>query len=90
MPPARWAGVGGHNVAAPYDDSMEQAATRIQADVLVIVTPEDHVVTPAPALEFAEALGAKAIQLPNDCGHNGLRCDSQMLSQATQAFLAKR
>jgi len=78
----------GHNVAAPYDDSLEQAAARVKAKVLVIVTPEDHVVTPAPALEFAEVLGAEAIQLPNDCGHNGLRCDSEMLSQATQGFLA--
>lgn len=80
----------GHNVAAPYDDSIRQAAARIQADVLIVVTPEDHVVTPGPALEFAELLGAEAIQLPNDCGHNGLRCDSQMLSQATQRFLARR
>lgn len=56
----------------------------------MIVTPEDHVVTPAPALEFAEVLGGEAIRLPNDCGHNGLRCDSRMLSQATQRFLAKR
>jgi homoserine O-acetyltransferase len=79
-----------HNVAAPYDDSLEQTATRIRADVLIIVTPKDHVVTPAPALDFAEVLGAEAIQLSNDCGHNGLRCDSQMLSQATQRFLAKR
>ncbi len=80
----------GHNVAAPYHDSFEEAASRIQADVLVIVTPEDHVVTPAPALEFAEVLGAKTIKLPNDCGHNGLRCDSQMLSLGTQRFLAER
>ena len=80
----------GHNVAAQYDDSLQRAAARIQADVLVIVTPEDHVVTPAPALEFAEVLGTEAIQLPNDCGHNGLRCDSEMLSQTTQRFLAER
>ena len=78
----------GHNVAAPYDDSIEQAVAQIQADILVIVTPEDHVVTPAPALEFARMLGAEAIQLPNDCGHNGLRCDDEMLSRATQRFLA--
>jgi homoserine O-acetyltransferase len=79
----------GHNVAAPYGDSIERAAGRVEADVLVIVTPEDHVVTPAPALDFAEVLGAEAIELPNDCGHNGLRCDSQMLSQASQRFLAE-
>jgi homoserine O-acetyltransferase len=77
-----------HDVAAPYEGSMERAAARIEADVLIIVTPEDHVVTPAPALAFAELLGAEAIQLPNDCGHNGLRCDSQLLSRATQRFLA--
>jgi len=80
----------GHNVAAPYDDSFERAAAQIQAEVLVIVTPQDHVVTPAPALEFARVLGAEAVQLPNDCGHNGLRCDAEMLSRATQTFLANR
>jgi homoserine O-acetyltransferase len=80
----------GHNVAAPYDDSLERAAAQIQAEVLVIVTPQDHVVTPAPALEFARVLGAEAVQLPNDCGHNGLRCDAEMLSRATQTFLANR
>ncbi len=79
----------GHNVAAPFENSMERAAARIDSEVLVIVTPEDHVVTPAPALEFAKLLGAEAIELPNDCGHNGLRCDSEILSQATQRFLAE-
>jgi len=28
--------------------------------------------------------------VPNDCGHNGLRCDDEMLSRATQRFLASR
>ncbi len=79
----------GHNVAAPYGDSIERAAARIQAEVLVIVTAEDHVVTPAPALEFAGILGAEAIELSNDCGHNGLRCDSHALSRASQRFLAE-
>lgn len=79
-----------HNVAAPYDDSLEQAAARVQADVLVIVTVQDHVVTPGPALEFAELLGAETVVLPSDCGHNGLRCDSELLSQASQGFLAVR
>lgn len=77
-----------HNVAAPYDDSLEQATARVQADVLVIVTVQDHVVTPGPALEFAELLGAQTVVLPSDCGHNGLRCDSEQLSRASQGFLA--
>ncbi len=79
-----------HNVAAPYDDSLERAAARVQADVLVIITVQDHVVTPGPALEFAELLGAETVVLPSDCGHNGLRCDGEQLSQASQGFLAGR
>ncbi len=79
-----------HNVAAPYDDSLERAAARVQADVLVIVTVQDHVVTPGPALEFAELLRAQTVVLPSDCGHNGLRCDGEQLSQASLGFLAGR
>lgn len=77
----------GHNIAAPYDDSLQSAADRIQAELLVIVTAEDHVVTPGPALEFAELFGADVIRLTSDCGHNGLRCDSERLSRSTQEFL---
>ncbi len=79
-----------HNVAAPFDDSLERAAARVQADILVIVTVQDHVVTPGPALEFARLLNAETVVLPSDCGHNGLRCDDQLLSRASQDFLARR
>ncbi len=78
-----------HNIAAPFGDSLEAAASRIDADVLIIVTPQDHVVTPGPALELAKLLGAETLQLSNDCGHNGLRCDGEQLSAVTQAFLEK-
>ncbi|UCC71948.1 MAG: alpha/beta fold hydrolase [Gemmatimonadota bacterium] len=77
-----------HNVAAPHDDSLERAAARVRADLLVIVTVRDHVVTPGPALEFAELLGAEPLVLTSDCGHNGLRCDAEQLEQAVQRFLA--
>lgn len=65
-----------HNVAAPYGDSLERAAARVQADVLVIVTPMDHLSTPGPSLEFAELLGAETLILSSDCGHLGLACDN--------------
>ncbi len=78
-----------HNIAAPFGDSLEAAASRIDADVLIIVTPQDHVVTPGPALELAKLLGAETLQLSNDCGHNGLRCDGEQLSAVTQSFLEK-
>jgi homoserine O-acetyltransferase len=79
-----------HNVAAPYDDSLEKAAARVQAEVLVIVTPEDHLVTPGPSLEFAKLLGAESLILSSDCGHLGLECDNQEISEATRRFLARQ
>jgi homoserine O-acetyltransferase len=76
-----------HNVGAPYGGSLERAAARVEAEVLVIVTVQDHVVTPGPALDFAELLGAETVVLTNDCGHNGLRCDEEELSRASLGFL---
>ncbi|MHC4067537.1 MAG: alpha/beta fold hydrolase [Planctomycetota bacterium] len=78
-----------HNIGAPYGDSLERAAARVEAEVVVIVTVQDHVVTPGPALEFAKLLGAETVALTNDCGHNGLRCDEEELSQASLGFLAR-
>jgi homoserine O-acetyltransferase len=80
----------GHDVSTPYGGDMARAAARVRAQVLVIVTPEDHVVTPWPALEWAELLGGEAVTLSSDCGHNGLRCDAETLSIATQRFLDER
>jgi homoserine O-acetyltransferase len=77
-----------HNIAAPFDDSLELAAARVQARVLVIVSPVDHVVTPGPAREFAEVLGAEVVELGSDCGHNGFGCDALQAAGAILRFLA--
>jgi homoserine O-acetyltransferase len=79
-----------HNVAAPYGDSLERAAARVQADMLVIVTPRDHLSTPGPSLEFAELVGAETLVLSSDCGHLGLECDNPEITEATRRFLARR
>lgn len=77
------------NVAAPYGDSLERAAARVQADVLVIVTPMDLLSTPGPSLEFAELLGGEPLILSSDCGHLGLECDNREITEATRRFLAR-
>jgi hypothetical protein len=42
----------------------------------VIVSPEDHVVNPGPAIQFANALGAPVVQLDSPCGHISFTCIS--------------
>ncbi len=64
------------NIPAEFGITVEQAARRVHAKVLVIISPEDHMVNPLPALRFAEAMGAPVIKLDSPCGHESLRCIS--------------
>jgi homoserine O-acetyltransferase len=65
------------------------AAADVQAEMLVIVGSSDHVVTPGPAIEFAEHLGDKAtlIVFQNDCGHNIPGCEMFRARSLVREFL---
>ena len=56
--------------------TLEQAAAKVRAKLLVIVSPEDHMVTPQPAMEFAAAAGAALVKLDSPCGHLSPGCIS--------------
>jgi homoserine O-acetyltransferase len=75
------------NVAAPYGDSLEQAAAQVKAHVLVIVDKDDHTVTPGPAVEFARLLHARLVEVNDGCGHQ--YCDSAQVGKAVAEFLHK-
>ena len=67
------------------------AAASIQAELLVVVNATDHLVTPGPALEFAELAGAKSLVLDDDCGHLSpfQSCSGTEMTMAISAFLAR-
>jgi homoserine O-acetyltransferase len=77
-----------HDIARDLDGDLTAAAEAIVADVLVIVAMDDRVVTPHPALKFAEFDGAESVILDSGCGHGAFRCESQNMNSALQAFLA--
>jgi homoserine O-acetyltransferase len=56
--------------------TLSQSAKRVRAKLLVIVSPQDHMVNPAPAIEFAVAAGAPVVSLNSACGHRSLTCVS--------------
>ena len=66
--------------------SLEQTAKRARAKMLVVITTQDHMVNPNPALEFAKLLGAPVLELDSLCGHQSFTCVSTGPSVA--AFLA--
>ena len=74
-----------HDVA--HGGSMEDAARRVKARVLVVVSAQDHVVNPKPAEDFAAMIGAKTYVLDSDCGHQATGCEAATLDPVVRAFL---
>ncbi|HKI12997.1 MAG TPA: alpha/beta fold hydrolase [Candidatus Acidoferrum sp.] len=64
------------DIPREFGVTLEQAAKRVRSKMLVIVSPEDHMVNPAPAVEFASAVGAPVVNLDSPCGHLSLSCIS--------------
>ncbi|PYT70328.1 MAG: homoserine acetyltransferase [Acidobacteria bacterium] len=56
--------------------TLEQAEGKVRSKLLVIVSPEDHMVTPEPAISFAAAARAPIVKLDSPCGHLALSCIS--------------
>jgi homoserine O-acetyltransferase len=65
--------------------TLREAAKRVRAKLLVIVSPQDHFVNPAPAMEFAAAINAPVVTLNSVCGHLATSCIS--LGPAVARFL---
>ena len=70
-----------------HGGSMEDAARRVKAKVLILSSAQDHMVNPGPALDFARRMGARILLLKGDCGHIATGCESTTLNPAVQAFL---
>jgi homoserine O-acetyltransferase len=56
--------------------TLDQAARTVQAKLLVVVSPQDHLVNPTPAQQFAAAINAPVVTLDSPCGHQSLTCIS--------------
>jgi len=74
------------DIPSEYGMTLEQAARRTRARVLVMVSPEDHIVNPTPALAFARVIGAPVVTLDSACGHMSFSCIS--LGPTVAKFLA--
>ena len=77
------------DVTEPFGGSMEKAVAKVKAQVFVVVAKFDHVVTPGPAMEFAQLLKAKLMVLEGDCGHLANSCEAQKVNIAVNEFLSQ-
>ena len=74
-----------HDVA--HGGSLEAAAKKVKARVLVVVAAQDHMVNPLPALDFAPLIHAQTLVLESDCGHLSPGCEAAKMNPAVKAFL---
>jgi homoserine O-acetyltransferase len=75
------------DVSDVFGGSMEKAAAAVKAKVFVVVSKQDHTVTPQPARDFAKLLHAPLLELESDCGHLATGCENQKLAAALSDFL---
>jgi homoserine O-acetyltransferase len=78
-----------HDVSMPFRGSMQRAALTVKAKLFVVVAEQDHMVTPGPALEFAEEIQAQTLVLQSDCGHLAIGCEVDKVTAAVGKFLAE-
>jgi homoserine O-acetyltransferase len=64
------------DIPGEFGLTLTESAKKVRARMLVIVSPQDHHVNPAPAQQLAAATGAPVIILDSPCGHISLACIS--------------
>ena len=79
----------GHDIAKPWKGSLIEASRHIRAKMLIIISLQDHMVNPEPALQFAKLIYAKLTILNNDFGHQAPSFDDPAMQRSIGEFLAK-
>ncbi len=76
-----------HDISARFGGSPEAAAAAVEADLLFVVSPEDHMVNPIPSREFAGLAGAELHELTGACGHVAVGCEKDAMTGVVLQFL---
>jgi homoserine O-acetyltransferase len=68
--------------------TIQEAARATSVHFLVIVSGEDHLVNPQPALDWAAATNAPTYISHGSCAHLIMTCDAEAVSSRVRAFLS--
>lgn len=78
-----------HNIATPFNESIEDAAKAFKADLFIIVSETDMMVNPSEAINFAELVKARLLILKNNCGHMAVTCEIDRCREEINDFLTE-
>jgi homoserine O-acetyltransferase len=85
--------LGGLNAMISLDiyksasSDIENISDVIKANLLVIVSKQDHLVNPISSTLLAEKLGTQLVTLTGDCGHMAVFCEAEKVKKAVTEFL---
>ncbi len=79
----------GHDIYRASVTSEQEAARAMRAKLMVIVSRNDLMVNPEPALALAEASKADTLVLQGDCGHFSFLCEADKVTSAASLFLGR-
>ena len=68
--------------------TLEDAARKAHSSQMIVVAINDHLVNPAPALEWAHSIHAPVFISCDDCGHRIFECGGPEITSAVRGFLA--
>jgi homoserine O-acetyltransferase len=76
-----------HDVGKAFASSLDAAAQAVKAKLLVVVNERDAMVTPGPALDFAQRAKAATLVLKGACGHQAPSCEEKTIGARISQFL---
>jgi len=78
-----------HDVLGPNDTSAQRFFDELEASVLIVGVPGDHMVNQTPAKQLASRIGAEYFELESICGHYGTSCEEATVSARVAKFLTE-
>jgi homoserine O-acetyltransferase len=78
-----------HDISARFGGSRPIAAAAVDAELLFVVSPEDHMVNPIPSREMAGLAGAQLHELTGACGHFATGCEKDAMTEVVLQFLQR-
>lgn len=80
-----------HDIYRHFGNDMAEAARELgrNAKMMVVVSREDRVVSPHPAIELARLAGFPLLVTDEGCGHGDFRCNPDVWTAAVGTFIGR-
>jgi homoserine acetyltransferase len=78
-----------YDVSEATGGNLSKAALAVRARMLIISSPQDHIVTSESGQAFADLVHARTLSLTGNCGHVALWCERPAVAAAIKDFVSR-